>query len=49
MGEGGVADCGKAQNCARVCPKEIPLTERHRASWGCQTNKQALIKDLFGS
>ena len=26
MGEGGVADCGNAQNCVRVCPKEIPLT-----------------------
>ena len=25
MGEGGVADCGKAQNCVEVCPKEIPL------------------------
>lgn len=23
---GGIQDCGKAQNCARVCPKEIPLT-----------------------
>lgn len=27
MGEGGVADCGNAQNCVKVCPKEIPLTE----------------------
>jgi succinate dehydrogenase / fumarate reductase iron-sulfur subunit len=26
MGPGGVADCGNAQNCVRVCPKEIPLT-----------------------
>jgi succinate dehydrogenase / fumarate reductase iron-sulfur subunit len=24
---GGVNDCGNAQNCVRVCPKEIPLTE----------------------
>lgn len=24
---GGVTDCGNAQNCVRVCPKEIPLTE----------------------
>lgn len=24
---GGVSDCGNAQNCVRVCPKEIPLTE----------------------
>jgi succinate dehydrogenase / fumarate reductase, iron-sulfur subunit len=27
MGEGGVADCGKAGNCVEVCPKEIPLLE----------------------
>jgi succinate dehydrogenase / fumarate reductase iron-sulfur subunit len=27
MGEGGVADCGKAGNCVQVCPKEIPLLE----------------------
>ena len=26
MGPGGIADCGNAQNCAEVCPKEIPLT-----------------------
>ncbi len=25
MGPGGVQDCGKAQNCVKVCPKEIPL------------------------
>lgn len=27
MEEGGVSDCGNAQNCAAVCPKKIPLTE----------------------
>lgn len=27
MGEGGISDCGNAQNCVKVCPKEIPLTE----------------------
>lgn len=26
MGEGGITDCGNSQNCARACPKEIPLT-----------------------
>jgi succinate dehydrogenase / fumarate reductase iron-sulfur subunit len=24
---GGIADCGNAQNCVKVCPKEIPLTQ----------------------
>ena len=24
---GGVSDCGNAQNCVKVCPKKIPLTE----------------------
>jgi len=24
---GGISDCGNAQNCVKVCPKEIPLTE----------------------
>jgi len=27
MQEGGIADCGKAGNCAEVCPKQIPLLE----------------------
>ncbi|GJM18025.1 MAG: succinate dehydrogenase iron-sulfur subunit [Phycisphaeraceae bacterium] len=27
MGPGGVADCGNAQNCVKVCPKGVPLTE----------------------
>ncbi len=26
-GPGGVSECGNAQNCVKVCPKEIPLTE----------------------
>ncbi|MBC2721621.1 succinate dehydrogenase iron-sulfur subunit [Desulfosporosinus sp.] len=26
MTEGGIADCGNAQNCIKVCPKEVPLT-----------------------
>lgn len=24
---GGIASCGNAQNCVKVCPKDIPLTE----------------------
>lgn len=26
-GVGGIADCGNSQNCVKVCPKEIPLTD----------------------
>ncbi len=26
-GDGGIADCGNAQNCLKVCPKNIPLTQ----------------------
>jgi succinate dehydrogenase / fumarate reductase, iron-sulfur subunit len=26
MEEGGIQDCGNAQNCVAVCPKKIPLT-----------------------
>lgn len=25
--EGGISDCGNAQNCQKVCPKEIPLLD----------------------
>jgi succinate dehydrogenase / fumarate reductase, iron-sulfur subunit len=45
MGEGGIQDCGKAQNCVEVCPKEIPLTTTIMAM-----NRQVtgqLFKDLF--
>ena len=45
MEEGGIADCGNAQNCARVCPKNIPLTESI-ALIGREATKQAL-KDKF--
>ena len=27
MGEGGIHGCGNAQNCVRVCPKNLPLTD----------------------
>ena len=26
-GVGGISDCGNSQNCVKVCPKDIPLTE----------------------
>jgi succinate dehydrogenase / fumarate reductase, iron-sulfur subunit len=46
MGEGGISDCGNAQNCVRVCPKEIPLTSAI-GELGRQTTVQ-LLKDVFG-
>ncbi len=45
MGPGGVTDCGNAQNCVQVCPKQIKLTDAI-AHLGRQTTVQAL-KDLF--
>lgn len=45
MEKGGIQDCGKAQLCVQVCPKEIPLTTSISAMNG-EVTKQ-LIKDLF--
>lgn len=45
MQEGGISDCGNAQNCQRVCPKHIPLTDSI-AAIGRDVTLQA-IKDLF--
>lgn len=42
MGAGGISDCGKAQNCVQVCPKEIPLTESISVM-GRETFKRALF------
>jgi succinate dehydrogenase / fumarate reductase, iron-sulfur subunit len=46
MGDGGLSDCGNAQNCVRVCPKEIPLTTAI-GELGRQVTGQ-LLRDLFG-
>jgi succinate dehydrogenase / fumarate reductase iron-sulfur subunit len=46
MGEGGITDCGDAQNCVKVCPKQIPLTESI-AEVSRQTTRHGL-KKLFG-
>jgi succinate dehydrogenase / fumarate reductase iron-sulfur subunit len=27
MEPGGLGECGNAQNCVKVCPKDIPLTD----------------------
>jgi succinate dehydrogenase iron-sulfur subunit len=45
MEEGGIADCGNAQNCVQVCPKKIPLTESITVI-GRHVTKQA-IKDFL--
>jgi len=46
MAEGGLSDCGNAQNCVRVCPKEIPLTTAI-GELGRAVTVQ-LVKDIFG-
>ena len=47
MGEGGIEECGNAQNCVKACPKDIPLTESiadvNRQAW-----KQSLLGWLLG-
>jgi len=45
MGDGGIHECGYAQNCVEVCPKDIPLT-RSIAEVGGSVMKLA-ISDLF--
>jgi succinate dehydrogenase / fumarate reductase iron-sulfur subunit len=46
MGRGGLGDCGNAQNCIEVCPKDIPLTEAF-GELGRQTTV-LWLKRLFG-
>lgn len=41
MAPGGIADCGNAQNCAKVCPKDIPLLQSIAIA-GRQTTIHAL-------
>lgn len=43
MAPGGIADCGNAQNCVKVCPKDIPLTRAiARAGW--ETTRYAIVR-----
>jgi succinate dehydrogenase / fumarate reductase iron-sulfur subunit len=47
MGDGGLANCGNAQNCVQACPKGIPLTTSIAA-----LNRETTIhsfKKFFGS
>src|SRR3974390_1983941 len=41
MGDGGIQECGYAQNCLEICPKDIPLT-KSISEVGGQVMKQAL-------
>ncbi len=47
MAEGGVDDCGNAQNCVRVCPKSIPLTTAIAEMYRATTLHG--LKKLFGA
>ncbi|MEX0652700.1 MAG: succinate dehydrogenase iron-sulfur subunit [Phycisphaeraceae bacterium] len=44
---GGIDDCGQAQNCVKVCPKEVPITEAI-AHIGRQTTVHAIKKFFQG-
>ncbi len=44
---GGIADCGNAQNCVKVCPKNVPLTESI-AAIGRQTTVHVFKKFFTG-
>ena len=45
MGDGGIHECGYAQNCVEICPKDIPLTTAI-AEVGRGVVKQAIV-DFF--
>jgi succinate dehydrogenase / fumarate reductase iron-sulfur subunit len=47
MGEGGLDDCGNAQNCVRACPKSIPLTTAIAEMFRATTLHG--LKKLFGT
>ena len=47
MGPGGIQDCDNAQNCVKVCPKGIPLTESI-AAVNRQVLRHAISGWLFG-
>ncbi len=47
MRKGGVAECGKAQNCVEVCPKAIPLIDSI-GSVARETTKHMIARWLLG-
>lgn len=47
FGPGGINDCGNAQNCVKVCPKHIPLTESI-AAIGRATTIHGFVRFFMG-
>jgi succinate dehydrogenase / fumarate reductase iron-sulfur subunit len=47
MQEGGIQDCGNAQNCVAVCPKKIPLTTSIGRAGRATTVR--MLKKWFGA
>lgn len=47
MAEGGLSDCGNAQNCVQVCPKAIPLTTAIGKLGRSVTGQ--MLRDLLGT
>jgi succinate dehydrogenase / fumarate reductase iron-sulfur subunit len=45
MGQGGITDCGNAQNCVKVCPKEIPLVDS--IGWAGRAATVYALKKFF--
>lgn len=45
MGDGGIQECGYAQNCVQACPKQLPLTQAI-SDVGRDVIKQG-VKDFF--
>ena len=45
MGDGGIHECGYAQNCVEVCPKDIPLTRSISEVGGAVIGQ--VLKDFF--
>jgi succinate dehydrogenase / fumarate reductase, iron-sulfur subunit len=45
QGEGGIGSCGNAQNCQRVCPKKVPLTDS--IAWAGKETLFQGLRDYF--
>ena len=43
--EGGIQTCGNAQNCVKVCPKELPLTGA--IGWAGRATTVYAVKKFF--